>query len=261
MKQEKYNFDDLLKIMKTLRGENGCPWDKEQDHKSIKYNLIEEAYETLEGIESGNRDILVEELGDLLLQVVFHAQIGQDNDEFSIDDVTDGICRKLILRHPHIFSDAEADTSDEVLDNWFKIKKEEKGFETYTDVLNGVSNYFPALIRSQKVQKSAAKVGFDWDKPEEALLKIREETDEVQQALELGDKEKIEEEIGDLLFAAVNTARLAKVDSELTLNSATDKFIKRFSYMEQHAQKEFSKNFDQLSLEEMNILWEKAKNL
>lgn len=261
MKNEKYSFDDLLEIVRVLRGENGCPWDREQNHKSIKYNLIEEAYETLEGIESGKQEILVEELGDLLLQVVFHAQIGQEENEFAIDDVTDGICRKLILRHPHIFSDEEAETSDQVMDNWFKIKKKEKGFASYTDVLNGVSKYFPALIRSQKVQKSAAKVGFDWDNPEDALLKIREETNEVQEALALGDKDKIEEEIGDLLFAVVNTARLAKVDTELTLNSATDKFIKRFSKMEKYAQEEFSKEFDQLNLDEMNILWEKVKNL
>lgn len=248
-----HNFDDLVNIIAKLRAPGGCPWDAEQTHESIRKNLIEEAYEALEAIDSGEGEVMADELGDLLLQIVFHAQIGKDNGEFDINDVTTAVCEKMIRRHPHVFGNVKADTSDEVLKNWDEIKKQEKKLTDVSGTLKSVSAYLPALMRASKVQDKAAKVGFDFKDATEALSKVREETDEVREALATG--RNIEEEVGDLLFAAVNVARLAGVTSEQALTRTTEKFISRFEYVEQNAPAPLT----EMSLEEMDKLWEESK--
>ncbi len=218
--------------METLRGENGCPWDKEQTHQSIRRNFIEEVYEACEAIDNGDNELLQEELGDVMLQVVFHAQIAKEEGAFDESDVVDGVCRKLITRHPHIFGDLKLKTgsAEEVLDNWEDIKNKTKK-KTAVEAVVGVAKSLPALIRAEKVQHRAAKVGFDWDAVEPVLDKLAEEVDELRQALtEPAGEDKtrhVAEEIGDLLFAAVNVARHLGVSAEDALSAATEKFEKR----------------------------------
>ncbi len=256
LRKSNYTYDDLVKIMSILRCL--CPWDKEQTHKSIRNNLIEETYEAIEAIDSDNDELLKEELGDILLQVVFHCEISCNEGKFNIDEVCDGICKKLILRHPHIFSDVLANTTNQVLKNWDEIKKNEKGHSTHSQVLQSVAKSLPSLIRSQKIQKKAAKIGFDWDSVDGAIDKAYEELLELKEAIVLGDKYHIKEELGDLLFAVVNISRFIDCDSEQALYSACDKFTYRFSKMEQLALNQ-GKNLEQLSLKEMDILWDKTK--
>ncbi len=251
-----YTFSDLIDIIARLRGEGGCPWDAEQTHQSLKKNLIEEAYETVEAIDAGIGAKMADELGDLLLQIVFHAQIGKEENEFTIEDVTSAVCEKMIRRHPHVFGDVSVKNSDEVLVNWEAIKKQENGQRTTAESMQSASRYLPALMRASKVQGKAAKVGFDWKKPEEALEKVKEETAEV--ALALEEQSNIKEEIGDLLFAAVNTARLAGVDAEEALSEATDKFIRRFTFIENEAYKT-GKSLDTMTINEMDNLWNMSK--
>ncbi len=251
-----YTFSDLVDIIARLRGEGGCPWDAEQTHESLKKNLIEEAYETLEAIDSGNGAKMADELGDLLLQIVFHAQIGKEENEFTMDDVTTCVCEKMIRRHPHVFADVSVKNSDEVLVNWEAIKKQENGQRTTAESMRSVSGYLPALMRAAKVQGKAAKVGFDWEKAEDALEKVKEETAEVAAALK--DETNIKEEIGDLLFAAVNTARLAGVDAEEALSAATEKFIRRFTFVEDEAHKT-GKALATMTINEMDDLWNMSK--
>lgn len=252
------DFYDLLYVMDILRGEEGCPWDREQDHKSLKRYLIEECYEVLEAIDEENEDKLIEELGDVLLQVVFHAQIGKEEGYFNINDVIKGICNKLIERHPHVFGEVNVSNSEEVLANWDDIKKKEKGFETYTAELKHIPKNFPALIRAEKVQKKAGKVGFDWNDAKPALEKIIEEANEVEQVYKSQNKEKIIEEVGDLIFSCVNVARLLDIDPENALNYTIDKFISRFHYIEEKS-KEMGRKLTEMSLEEMDQLWEMSK--
>jgi tetrapyrrole methylase family protein/MazG family protein len=252
------DFQDLLSIMDTLRGDNGCPWDIEQDHKSLKRYLIEECYEVLEAIDEEDEDKLIEELGDVLLQVVFHSQIGKEEGYFNINDVIGAICNKLIARHPHVFGEIKVDNSKEVLYNWDEIKKKEKGLETYTDELRHVPKNLPSLMRAEKVQKKAAKVGFDWDDVNPAFDKIIEECDEIKQVYKSQDKEKIIEEVGDLIFSTVNVSRLLDIDPELALNYTIDKFINRFHYIEMKSM-EIGKKLTEMSLEEMDKLWEMSK--
>lgn len=252
-RKDKYNVNDLLDIMVLLRSENGCPWDKEQTHESIRMNFLEEVYEACDAIDNKNDENLKEELGDVLLQVVFHAQIAKEAGKYDFDDVANDICQKLIHRHPHIFADVTADTSDEVLDNWDKIKVQEKGSNTYTDEMERVPKALPALMYSEKIQKRARKAGFDWPDVSGALEKVAEETKEVEQAIK--DGTKIEEEIGDLLFAVVNVARFCKVDCEQALYNASQKFTRRFAYVEEKA----GENLKNMSLEEMDKLWEEYK--
>ena len=259
--KEKYTFNHLVEIMKLLRSDNGCPWDKEQTHKSIERNFIEEVYEAVEAIEEDDNALLKEELGDVLLQIVFHSEIASGDGVFDINDVTDGICRKLIMRHPHIFSDVVASDSSMVLKNWDEIKRAEKGQNTHTQTLSAVSKYLPALIKSEKIQKRAAKVGFDWDSYEGALLKLKEEVVELERAAVLGDRDNIDEESGDVLFAAVNVARLLGVDPEGALSRCCDKFIIRFEYIENNSVKTFGKQIDELTLEQMDKLWEESKRV
>ncbi|HPU22364.1 MAG TPA: nucleoside triphosphate pyrophosphohydrolase [Thermoclostridium caenicola] len=255
---KKYTYKDLLDIMAKLRSPGGCPWDREQDHKSLKRYLIEEAYEVLEAIDEENPAKLCDELGDLLLQVVFHAQIARENGQFDMEDVVHGVSSKMINRHRHVFGEEEAETPEDVIRIWEEIKKEEKGQETQTKVLKGVPANLPALMRSYKVQEKAAQVGFDWDKAEDAFKKLEEEVQELKKACESKDQAEIEEEMGDLLFAAVNVARFYKVQPELALSATVNKFIKRFEYVENESAKQ-GKKLQDMTLEEMDALWEECK--
>ncbi|HOK42307.1 MAG TPA: nucleoside triphosphate pyrophosphohydrolase [Thermoclostridium caenicola] len=255
---KKYTYKDLLDIMAKLRSPGGCPWDREQDHKSLKRYLIEEAYEVLEAIDEENPAKLCDELGDLLLQVVFHAQIARENGQFDMEDVVHGVSSKMINRHRHVFGEEEAETPEDVIRIWEEIKKEEKGQETQTKVLKGVPANLPALMRSYKVQEKAAQVGFDWDKAEDAFKKLEEEVQELKKACESKDQAEIEEEMGDLLFAAVNVARFYKVQPELALSATVNKFIKRFEYVENESAKQ-GKKLQDMTLEEMDALWDECK--
>lgn len=255
--KETYDFNDLLRIMEILRAPDGCMWDREQDHQSIRRNFIEETYEVCEAIDEEDTEHLKEELGDVLLQVVFHTQMEKEKGVFDIGDVADGICKKLIFRHPHIFGSVEVGSSEEILRNWDELKRKEKHQETDTAALQSVAKSLPGLIRAEKLQKKAAKVGFDWDRAEDALDKVAEELDEVRRAMQ-GDGDP-EEELGDLLFAAVNVSRHLKIDAERAMEKACNKFTDRFAQMDQMA-REMQKNLSDLSLEEMDALWEKAKS-
>ena len=255
-KKEKYNFNDLLRIMEILRAPDGCMWDREQDHHSIRRNFIEETYEVCEAIDEQDPEHLKEELGDVLLQVVFHTEMEKEKGVFDIGDVADGICKKLIYRHPHIFGTVEVGSSEEILRNWDELKRKEKHQETDTSALESVAKSLPCLIRAEKLQKKAAKVGFDWENAQGALEKVEEELDEVKRAV-AGDGDP-EEELGDLLFAAVNVARHLKVDPERAMEKTCNKFVRRFAEMERQAQQE-NKVLSDLSLTELDTLWNRSK--
>lgn len=259
-KIKKYKMDNLVSIMEKLRSKEGCPWDREQDHQTLKPYLIEESYEVLEALEEGDMDLLEEELGDLLLQIVFHSQIAGESGYFNLTDVISGICSKLINRHPHVFGELSVDTTEKVLINWEEIKREEKEEKSYTESLKRVPKQLPALMKSYKIQGKAAKVGFDWNSVDGAMEKVSEELQELVQALESGKKENMGEEIGDLLFAVVNVARFLEIRPELALNKTIEKFIRRFNYIEQSA-KENNDNLHEMTLEEMDILWNLAKKI
>ena len=258
-KREKYSIEDFLQVMKILREPGGCPWDIEQTHKSIRRDLLEEAYETADAIDTDDSVALCEELGDLLLQVVFHSDIARRNGEFTFDEVVDGITKKLILRHPHVFGNVEANTSAEVLDNWDKIKRVEKHQESYSDTLESVPRAFPALLRAAKVQKRAAKAGFDWDDVSGAFDKIPEETEELKTAIRSGVQADINEEFGDLLFAMVNVSRFIGTDAEDSLAKATDKFIARFKLVEAECVK-MGKDMKEMTLKELDEIWDRVKH-
>ncbi len=254
LNKEHYDFYDLCEVMEILRAPGGCPWDMEQTHESIRQNFIDETYEAVEGIDTGNRELLCEELGDVMMQVVFHAQIEKEENGFTIDDVTDGVVKKLIYRHPHVFADTVADTSEQVLVNWEKLKSKEKKRDTVTSILESVPKPLPALMRAEEVGKKAAKVGFDFANAADAAKKITEETEEFLNAPE----DMREEELGDLLFAVVNTARKYGLSAELALTKATNKFISRFSKVESGVLGD-GKRMEELSLEELDKYWDRAK--
>lgn len=258
MLKDKYGLSDLLDIMRLLRGPGGCPWDREQTHESLKKYLIEETYEVLEVIDSGDKKKLCEELGDLLLQIVFHAQIAAESDEFDMDDVITGISRKLVLRHTHVFGGDKAETPDEVTENWEAIKKKEKGITSHTGVLKDVPSNLPALMRSYKVQQKAAQVGFDWEDIEDVVSKVDEEITELKDVYKSKNVERITDELGDVFFALVNLARFLKVQPELALTGTINKFIRRFEYIETESGKEGRRLAD-MTLAEMDELWNKAK--
>jgi tetrapyrrole methylase family protein / MazG family protein len=258
MLKDKYDLQDLMEIMKLLRSENGCPWDREQTHESLKKYLIEETYEVLEVIDLNDKDRLCEELGDLLLQIVFHARIASEEGTFDMCDVITGISRKMVQRHTHVFGDAKADTPDEVVSNWEAIKKREKGMESQTSVLKGVPANLPALMRSYKVQQKAAQVGFDWEHAEDVLEKVKEEILELEDVYNSKNVERITDEMGDVLFSLVNLSRFLKIQPELALTGTVNKFIKRFEYVEQESTKA-GKKLEEMTLAEMDELWEKAK--
>ncbi|MDD5017941.1 MAG: nucleoside triphosphate pyrophosphohydrolase [Eubacteriales bacterium] len=255
--KQKYTFSDLVAMMDVLRSKNGCPWDLKQTHQSLKRYLIEESYEVLEAIDDNNMDALYDELGDVLLQVVFHAKIAQQHGEFDHTDITTAVCKKMISRHTHIFGSAVADTPEDVIDNWEQIKKDEKGQQTQTDVLKNVPKSMPALMRSGKVQHKAAHVGFDFRKISEAVGKLREEILEIEQDLQNG--KDLLDECGDLLFSAVNVVRLAGIEPETALQKATDKFIARFAFVEQIAD---TQNVDMRTcgIDKLNEIWNEAKS-
>ena len=251
-----YTVDDLVNIVHILRSPGGCPWDMEQTHASIRRNFLEEAYEAVEAIDEESTEHLREELGDVLMQVVFHADIEKDAGRFDLNGVADEGCRKLIFRHPHVFADVEVSGTGEVLTNWDALKRQEKGQESDTDTLNAVARSLPGLWRAEKVQKKAAKAGFDWPDVSGALDKLGEETAELREAL--AENGNVEEELGDLLFSAVNVARFAGVDPEAALSGACEKFIARFARVEQAARAE-NRSMDEMSLEELDTLSEEAK--
>ncbi|MGI5849489.1 MAG: nucleoside triphosphate pyrophosphohydrolase [Christensenellales bacterium] len=255
-KKQRYTFSDLVSIMDMLRSRNGCPWDNEQTHQSLKRYLIEESYEVLEAIDNDDIDALYDELGDVLLQVVFHAKVASQCGEFDITDITTAICKKMISRHVHIFGSVMADTPKDVIQSWEKIKKNEKGQQSQTEVLKDIPKNLPALMRSEKVQNKAAHVGFDFRYVSEAINKLKEEIAEVE--VDMGNSEKRLEECGDLLFSAVNVSRLAGVEPESALHKATDKFIERFSQVERIASTE-NVDMHTCGIDKLNDLWDKAK--
>ena len=256
--KDNYNFQDLLLIMQILREPGGCPWDAEQTHKSIRRNFIEETYEVIEAIDNDDSALLCEELGDALLQVVFHAQIAKDEGNFDMDTVCDGVCKKLIVRHPHVFSDVVAETSDKVLENWDAIKMQTKEQKTQREVLDSVSHSLPALIRAHKVQQKAAKVGFDWKDVSGALAKLSEEVDELRLAIDKGDNDACFDELGDVLFSAVNVSRFVGAEPEHALSASCDKFIARFGAVEELAT-ERGIDMKSATLEELDALWDEIK--
>ncbi len=254
--KKRYTFLDLVRVMDKLRGRGGCPWDAEQTHESLRRYLIEEGYEVLEAIDKGDMEALYDELGDVLLQVVFHAKIAQQCGEFDISDVTTAVCAKMISRHTHIFGSAVAETPDAVIENWDQIKRGEKGQSTQAEVLWGVPKSMPALMRSGKVQGKAARAGMDFRKPEDAAVKLCEELAEAQSAPQ--GSAALEEECGDLLFSAVNVVRLLGAEPETALQKATDKFIRRFEAAERLA---LDRGIDMRTCTAVQLdeIWEAAK--
>ncbi|SHI96563.1 tetrapyrrole methylase family protein / MazG family protein [Geosporobacter subterraneus DSM 17957] len=253
-----YTMNNLIHIMAKLRNKDGCPWDRKQTHESLKQYLIEEAYEVLEAIEKEDSDLMVEELGDLLLQIVFHARIAEESGHFSMIDVLTGICKKLVYRHPHVFGSYRVNTDTAALQNWEEMKRKEKDEKSHTEGLKRVPKQLPALMRSYKVQGKAADVGFDWHHVEDAIEKIQEELQELLEVYNTSETDKITEELGDLLFAVVNVARFLKVNPELALKGTTEKFIQRFAYIEEMARKN-GKNLEDMTLQELDSMWNMAK--
>jgi len=250
-----YNINNLCRIVRLLRGPDGCPWDKKQTHNSIRQNVIEEAYEVVDAIDNDDMDNLVEELGDLLLQVVFHAELGSDEGYFNLNDVVTNVCNKMYSRHPHVFGNLKANNVNEALQSWESSKQKEKNLNNYTDNLKNVPKALSTLSRSYKIQKRAAEVGFDWPDENGAILKVKEELFEFIEEYNKDDFNKMEEEFGDLLFALVNFARFMKINPDVALNRTINKFINRFEYIEKHS----TKDLKQMTLKEMDELWEESK--
>lgn len=253
-------FSKLREIIASLRGPNGCPWDKKQTHVSLKKYLIEEAYEVIEAIDEEDYDHMIEELGDVLLQVMLHAQIGEDDGYFSIDDVIQGISEKMVRRHPHVFGDVHADTAEDVVRNWEEIKKQEKGEDEESSLLKNVGGtHLPNLMRAYELQKEAAKVGFDWEKVEEAWDKVKEEIQEFEIEMnKVNQDDNLVKEFGDILFALVNISRFYKFNPEEALFSTNQKFLRRFSFVETKV-KESGKKFEDFTLMELDEFWNEAK--
>ena len=256
--KNRYNCEDLVHIVTLLRGPGGCPWDAEQTHESIRKNFIEETYEAVEAINKKDPAMLREELGDVLLQIMLHTEMEREKGVFGFDDVCDEICKKLIVRHPHVFGEITVSSTDEVLTNWDAIKAATKHQKTVTESILSIPREFPALMRAQKTQHKAAKAGFDWSEISGAIEKIGEETAEVKAALAENDPDKIADELGDLLFAAVNVCRFAHTDAEEALTAATDKFTDRFRLVEQYARNE-GKQIADYTEAELDVFWEQAK--
>ena len=254
--KEKYDFNDLMTVVELLRSPGGCPWDMEQDHKSIREDLIEETYEVIEAIDTEDPTLLCEELGDVMLQVVFHTRIEEEKGVFNSEDVLTGICAKLIHRHPHVFGDVFVDSSEQVLSNWEKIKSDEKQRVTVTDKLRAVPPQLPALMRATKVGKKAKC--FDFGSAEEVLLKLDEEKAELVEAMESQNTDAIEEEMGDYLLTVTSLCRKLGISAENALNRATDKFINRFEGVEQ-AVNEKGLDINSLSMTELDAIWDENK--
>lgn len=251
-------FVRLLDIMDILRGENGCPWDKEQDHKSLLPYLIEETYEVVETIEEENPKKTAEELGDLLLQIVFHSRLGKEDGEYSIGDVLDSINKKMIRRHPHIFGDVKVNSSKDVLKNWEEIKMKEKSVTPRKSLLDGIPGKLPALLQAKRLQERASQVGFDWEDIYGVIDKFEEEAEELRDAIKSGDRDKMTDELGDLLFALVNVGRWLGINPEEALRRTGKKFIRRFQRIEKTA-KENGKKLQDMGLYEMEEIWQNSK--
>ncbi len=250
-------FEELVAIMKKLRAPDGCPWDREQTHKSLIPYLLEETYEVVDSIEDSNKDKLKEELGDLLLQIVFHAQMASEKGQFNIDDVAESISKKLIKRHPHIFKKKDQISSDQVTRNWEQIKLAEKK-ESGESALSGIPRTAPALLKAFRLQQKAARFGFDWERWQDVYEKADEEMRELKEAIEQDSADNIEEELGDLLFAVVNLARFMKVDPESALDRMNRKFMSRFQHVEKRLAEQ-GKTLNDSNLEEMDSYWNEAK--
>lgn len=258
--KDRYDIRDLVSIMRMLRAPGGCPWDAAQTHESIKKNLIEETYEVIEAINKNDKTLLCEELGDLLMQVVFHAAMEEEAQTFDFDTVCDGICKKLIERHPHIFGDVKVSGVDDVLTNWDAIKMKTKGQKKTSDSMQSIPRELPALMRATKIQKKAADAGFDWDDASGAIDKLYEEIGELKAAVDANDKENITEEMGDLLFSAVNVSRFIHTDAEEALTASSDKFLSRYLDVERLAE-EKGIDMKASSIEILDELWDEAKRL
>ena len=251
-----YGYEDLLRVLRRLRAPDGCPWDREQTHQSLKKDLREECYELMDAIDEDSDEHIVEECGDVLMNILFHPLIGEEQGRYNDRDVTTEVVRKLIYRHPHVFGTVHVSSSEEVLRNWDALKQKEKGQQSVTSTLKSVPRSFPALMRAEKVQKKARKIGFDFDTAQDAFYKIGEETEELRAAM--ASNQNVEKEMGDLLFAAMNVCRLLGLDGEETLHKATDKFIRRFEQMEKNIDG-VGKKFSEMSLSEMDEYWDRAK--
>ena len=256
VRKPQYGYEDLLEIIRLLRSEDGCPWDKAQTHQSIRRGLLEEAYEAAEAIDNDDPVLLKEELGDVLMQVVFHADIESDAGRFTIDDVCDGVVKKLLFRHPHVFGSEYEDSPESVLVSWDKLKRQEKGQKTVADSMDSVARSLPGLWRAEKLQNKAASAGFEWPDVQGALDKLEEEVAELRRAVEEGGD--VPEELGDVLFAAVKVGRFCACDPEDAVNGTCEKFIRRFRAVENGAAAQ-GRDVSQLSLEEMTALWNEAK--
>ena len=256
---QRSSFEELVEVMARLRSQGGCPWDREQTHASLKPYLVEEAYEALEAIDREDDAELCRELGDVLLQVVFHAQIASEEGRFTVEEVGRAIVGKLIRRHPHVFGETQVEGAEQVLTNWERIKQAERQEEDKPDsVLEGVPRQLPALLRAQRIQHKAARVGFDWKGLGGPLDKVEEELGELRQACQSGTPQELEEEFGDLLFALVNTSRFLKIDAEDALRRAVDKFERRFRAVEA-AFRAQGRQLQESTLEEMDQVWDQVK--
>jgi len=258
MKQEEKSggkFEQLVQIMETLRSDRGCPWDKEQDENSITNYFLEEVYEAVEAISAEDTKALAEELGDVLMEVVFLAQIYKEKRKFSIDEVLDGINQKMIRRHPHVFGPGRKETSREVVDEWIRGKQEEKERESLFDRF---PNSTPSLLAAFQIGLLVSHYGFDWNQAQEALQKVKEEVAELEKVIDAQDKAELSREMGDIFFSLVNVSRLLSINPEIALRQANKKFIKRFKYIEKKL-REKKKELGQASLEEMDKIWEEAK--
>lgn len=255
-RKEKYSLEDLIQVLRILRAPGGCPWDREQTHASNRRNFLEEAYEAAEAFDRDDPAAMCEELGDMLMQVLFNIHIEEDAGRFTTEDVTDGVCKKLIYRHPHVFGTVQADTSEEVLVNWEALKRREKGQATAADAMNDVARSLPALWRADKLQSKAAKAGFDYPAVSGALDKLEEETRELREAAEAGTN--FFEELGDVLFAAVKVGRFLGVDPEDALHAACEKFIMRFRAVERSCAVQGA-DMSALSPDELTRLWDEAR--
>lgn len=259
--KSRYGWDDLAEIIRILRAPGGCPWDAEQTHLSIRRNFLEETYEVLDALDRDDPHDMCEELGDVLMQVVFHAQIEREQGRFTMEDVIDGVAQKMVFRHPHVFADTKADTSDQVLVNWEILKRQEKGQRSTADAIESVPHTLPALWRAEKLQNKTAKVGFTYTETVEALRHLEQEVRELREALESGKAADaphgVKEEVGDVLFMACDVARMEGVEAEEALHCACDKFNGRFRAVEENA----GKPLEECSKEELLALWKKAKEL
>ena len=253
-RKDRYDLQDLEQVMALLRSPDGCPWDREQTHQSIRRDMLEEAYEVAEAIDENSPEHLKEELGDVLFQVVFHARMAQEKGWFDLGDVVHDVCHKMVYRHPHVFGSAHAEDTRQALNTWDVQKQEEKGQKTAGDTLDAVARSLPALIRAEKIQGKARKAGFDWDETDRAVEKLSEEVEELKQAIR--ENSNTQEELGDVLFAAAKVGRFLDIDSEQALHGTCEKFIRRFRGVESQAG---GKSLKEFTLAELEQMWAEAK--